>query len=128
MAGFITPTWCFHWFNKWVQSISLIHQSNFTDSQWKTYSWCHQWIITANQWPFTDSDLESKINCERFRIFKRIIMKNCKIGKKVNTCEFANEMWKLNRWQYCGIEKWKDKKWSRYSKIITSNHNGSKFA
>ena len=57
--GFITPTWSSHWFNKWVQSISLSHQSNFTDSQWKTYSCCHQWIVTANQSPFTDSDLES---------------------------------------------------------------------
>ena len=59
ISGFITPTWSFHWFNKWVQSISQIYQSNFTDSQWKTYSCCHQWIVTANQWPFTDSDLES---------------------------------------------------------------------
>ena len=60
IPGFITLIWSFHWFNKWVQSIPRIHQSNFTNSQWKTYSCCHQWIVTANQWPFTDSDLESK--------------------------------------------------------------------
>ena len=55
IARFIIPTCRFYRFNNWVQSISLIHQSNFTDSQWKTYSCCHQWIVTANQWPFTDS-------------------------------------------------------------------------
>ena len=47
----------FHWF---ISRISLIHQSNFTDSQWKTYSCCLQRIVTANQWPFTDSGLESR--------------------------------------------------------------------
>ena len=60
-SGFIIPTWKFHWFNKWVQSIPLIYQSNFTDSQLKTYSCCHQWIVTANQWPFTDSGSESSL-------------------------------------------------------------------
>ena len=59
VTGFNIPTWRFHWFNKWVQSISLIHQSNFNHSQWKTYSCCHQWIDTARQWLFTDSGLEN---------------------------------------------------------------------
>ena len=61
IADFIIHTWRFHWFNKWVQSISQIHQSICTDSQWKTYSCCHKWIVTANQWPFTDSGLESNV-------------------------------------------------------------------
>ena len=76
IAGFIIPTWRFHWFNKWVQSISLIHQLNFTDSQWKAYSCCHQWIVTSNQWPFTDSVSESKLHKKYNDFFTRFWKKN----------------------------------------------------
>ena len=38
----------------------LFPPEDFTDSQSKTYSCWVQWIVTAIQWPFTDSGLESK--------------------------------------------------------------------
>ena len=65
---------------EWLKLPNHFFQCN---SQWKTYSCCLQWIVTANQWPFTDSGLESMK-----RFFFHILISYIKVALILAMLEF----------------------------------------